>query len=100
MASKGAAINRMISELLKSAQEVEEEISELTKLETEYTRRMEENSRKRRILVEEQSSLKEERLKLEQTVEAESEELKETEEGSGTASRENSRYEIKAFNAI
>jgi chromosome segregation protein len=76
LASKGAAINRMISELLKSAQEVEEEISELTKLETEYTRRMEENSRKKEILVEEQSSLKEERLKLEQTVEAESEELK------------------------
>jgi len=76
LASKGAAINRMISELLKSAQEVEEEISELTKLENEYTRRMEENSRKKELLVGEQSSLKEERLKLERMVEAESEELK------------------------
>ena len=76
LASKGAAINRMISELLKSAQEVEEEISELTKLENEYTRRLEENSRKKEILVGEQTSLREERLDLERKVEAESEELK------------------------
>ncbi len=76
LASKGAAINRMISELLKSAQEVEEEISELTKLENEYTRRLEENSRKKELLVGEQTSLREERLDLERKVEAESEELK------------------------
>ncbi|WP_292588673.1 chromosome segregation protein SMC [Mesotoga sp. UBA5557] len=76
LASKGAAINRMISELLKSAQEVEEEISELTKLENEYTRRLEENSRKKELLVGEQTSLREERLDLEKKVEAESEELK------------------------
>jgi len=76
LASKGAAINRMIHELLKSTQEVEDEIGELVKLETEYSRRLQENHLKKESLVNEQSALKIEKARLEESVEAESEELK------------------------
>lgn len=76
LASKGAAINRMIHELLKSAQEVEDEIDELSKLETEYNRKLNESAEKKASLVAEQSSLKGERTKLEASVETETEELK------------------------
>jgi chromosome segregation protein len=76
IASKGAALNRMIHELLKSAREVEDELTELAKLEGEYARRLEENDQKRESLVAEQMELREKRSTLAQAVESESEELR------------------------
>ncbi|AKI96916.1 chromosome segregation protein SMC [Kosmotoga pacifica] len=74
--SKGAAINRMIHELLKTADALENELEELMKLEEEYTAKLNTSQEKRKELSSEFQDLMKEKSSLEERMSRFSEELK------------------------
>lgn len=75
--SKGAAINRMIHELLKTANELESEIGELDKLKEEYTKKLNDSLNKREELEEEFKILNQQKKEFEKELQTFSQELKE-----------------------
>lgn len=74
--SKGAAINRMIHELLKSVDEVEEEMNELQRLHDEYEKRLKDSVEKKNQLSQEQLELDAKRSKFQRELVNVSEQLK------------------------